>query len=640
MLLPTPVASRQSLVALFLSLIVAPTLQAQPVPSWAADAVWYQIFPERFRNGDPTNDPTFASLDFGQDMTTEDAWAITPWTGDWYVQADWESDISTFYDPAVFMRRYGGDLQGVIDQLDYLDYLGVNALYFNPVFHAPSMHKYDGASFHHIDPYFGPDPEGDLALMEGETADPATWTWTAADSLFLHMLTEAHARDVRVVIDGVFNHTGTRFFGFEDLVEKQQASAFADWYEVTAFDDPETPENEYDYNGWWGYKALPVLRDSLDADGEPVTLSAGPRQYVFDITRRWMDPNGDGDPSDGIDGWRLDVADEVPTGFWAEWNDLVFEINPEAYTVAETWHDAVDFLRASGFSAAMNYHAFAMPVEDWLIDGRIGPVTFAAQLVERLLPYSKERGYAMQNLIDSHDTERVASGIVNGHLPIDFDQQPSPRHRENYSVRAPNEAERDLQRMIAVMQVAYVGAPMFYYGTEAGMWGADDPDDRKPMVWPDLTFADECTDPRGLERACDPIAFDAELFAFYQSAIALRHRHVALRHGGFSVLHADSTTNTLAFQRLHTTAVDGEEDTQELVIAFNRSDARQKIALPGLGDAEIHPLVPIFASRGDLADIPSLTITLDESGRPPAFALDVPARTAVVYRRLSGEDYR
>ncbi|MEL7361982.1 MAG: alpha-amylase family glycosyl hydrolase, partial [Bacteroidota bacterium] len=321
-------------------------------------------------------------------------------------------------------------------------------------------------------------------------------------------------------------------------------------------------------------------------------------------------------------------------------NDLVFEINPEAYTVAETWHDAVDFLRASRFSAAMNYHAFAMPVEDWLIDGRIGPVTFAAQLVERLLPYSKERGYAMQNLIDSHDTERVASGIVNGHLPIDFDQQPSPRHRDNYEVRAPNEVERDIQRMIAVMQVAYVGAPMFYYGTEAGMWGADDPDDRKPMVWPDLTFADECTDPRGLERTCDPIAFDADLFTFYQSAIALRHRHAALRHGGFSVLHADSTANTLAFQRLHTTAVDGEEDTQELVIAFNRSNARQKIALPGLGDAEIHPLVPIFASRGDLTEIPSLTITLDESGRPPAFALDVPARTAVVYRRLSGEDYR
>ena len=119
-----------------------------------------------------------------------------------------------------------------------------------------------------------------------------------------------------------------------------------------------------------------------------------------------------------------------------------------------------------------------------------------------------------------------------------------------------------------------------------------------------------------------------------------RPRHDALPPGGFSVLHADSTTNTLAFQRLHTTAVDGEEDTEELVIAFNRSDTRQKIALPGLGDAEIHPLVPIFASRGDLAVIPSLTITLDESGRPPAFALDVPARTAVVYRRLQDEDYR
>ncbi|MEM8560018.1 MAG: glycoside hydrolase family 13 protein [Bacteroidota bacterium] len=629
--------------AFLLAALLIPPTQAQeapPVPSWAADAVWYQLFPERFRNGDPTNDPTFASLDFGQDLTTEEAWAVTPWTGDWYVQADWEQDISTFYDPAVFMRRYGGDLQGVIDHLDYLDSLGVNALYFNPVFHAPSLHKYDGASFHHIDPYFGPDPEGDLALMAEETADPATWSWTAADSLFLQMLGEAHARGIRVVIDGVFNHTGTRFYGFEDLVANQEASRYADWYEVTAFDNPDTPENEYDYNGWWGYKGLPVLRDSLNAEGEPVTLSAGPRQYVFDITRRWMDPNGDGDPSDGIDGWRLDVADEVPTGFWAEWNDLVFELNPEAYTVAETWHDAVDFLRASRFSAAMNYHAFAMPVEDWLMDGRIGPETFAEQLVGRRAPYSDARAFAMQNLIDSHDTERVASGIVNRALPIDFDQQPSPRYREAYDVRAPTEAERDIQRMIAVMQVVYVGAPMFYYGTEAGMWGADDPDDRKPMVWPDLTFADECTDPRGLERDCDPIAFDAELFAFYQDVIALRHEHAALRRGDFTVLAADSTSNTLVFQRL----LPSEDGEEELVVAFNRSDARQKIELPDLRRSEVHPLVPIFASRGDLAAIPSLTITMTDAMAGTgtsglSFALDVPARTAVVYRRLTDEDY-
>ena len=136
-------------------------------------------------------------------MPGED-WAVTPWTSDWYARTDWEREVSdNFYEPAVFFRRYGGDMQGVIDKLDYLQELGVTALYFNPVFYARSLHKYDGNTFHHIDPYFGPDPEGDFELMRQETSDPSTWQVTAADSLFFAMLDAAHARDLRVVIDGV-----------------------------------------------------------------------------------------------------------------------------------------------------------------------------------------------------------------------------------------------------------------------------------------------------------------------------------------------------------------------------------------------------------------------------------------------------
>jgi hypothetical protein len=245
-----------------------PTLQHPPavawpqvkklpnVPEWAVDAVFYQIFPERFRNGDPKNDPTRDSLEFPE--TAPASWQISPWTGDWYARADWEKQAGpSFYENGVFNRRYGGDLQGVLNKLDYLADLGVNAIYFNPVFYARSLHKYDGASMHHVDPYFGPDPKGDLATIAAETSDPKSWHWTAADKLFLKLLAEAHARGIRVIIDGVFNHTGRDFFAFADLRKNQSKSPYQDWYIVAHYDNPDTPQKEFQYKGWWGNDTLP-----------------------------------------------------------------------------------------------------------------------------------------------------------------------------------------------------------------------------------------------------------------------------------------------------------------------------------------------------------------------------------------------
>ncbi|NNF59063.1 MAG: DUF3459 domain-containing protein [Rhodothermaceae bacterium] len=597
---------------------------AEP-PDWAADALWYQVFPERFRNGDPRNDPTWASLEF-PDVVPESLWARSVWTADWYARQRWEEAIGPdFYEHGVFHRRYGGDLQGVLDTLPYLDSLGVNALYFNPVFYAPSLHKYDAASFHHIDPYFGPDPEGDLAQIARETADPTTWGWTAADSLFLHLLEAAHARGMRVVIDGVFNHTGTRFFAFEDFRASREDSPYWDWYLPLAADDPATPEDEFDWQGWWDYRGLPVFADNAHG----TDLHSGPKAYVFAITRRWMDPDGDGDPSDGIDGWRLDVAEEVPVGFWQDWHALVRSINPEAYTVAEVWGDATDFLDEGGFTATKNYFGFAIPTEAFLIDGRIGAEQYAQNLTERTAAYPLESARVLMNLIDSHDTDRVASMLVNAGMQANFDREVSPRYSEVYDPRAPNAAERDLQRMIAVLQATLVGAPMLYYGTEAGMWGADDPDDRKPMVWPGLTYTDECLDPRGQERACDPVAFDGDLFDFYQQALALRRNTPALRYGTFEVLAAADAAETLAFARRH--------EGEEWIVMLNRSDAVQRIRFGQRGaDA---PLVPIFTSRGEVADIASLNVTIPDEGSV-SFSNAIPPRTVVVFRRATQADVR
>ena len=558
--------------AALLAVLLASGVRAQPAPpAWAADAVWYEVFPERFANGDHANDPTRASLENPDAVGAN--WAVTPWTADWYARAAWETERGPdFYQDGVFDRRLGGDLQGVLDRVPYLDSLGVTAVYFNPVFWAASLHKYDATSYHHIDPFFGPDPEGDVAAVQDETSDPSTWVFTSADRLFLEVVDALHARGIRVVLDGVFNHTGTRFWAFADVAQNQQASAYADWYEVTAWDDPATPASEFDWTGWWGFKPLAVLANNADG----TDLLAPVKAHVFDATRRWMDPDGDGDPSDGIDGWRLDVAGEVPDGFWQDWNALVREINPEAFTIAEEWGDATDYLARAGFQSTMNYHALAIPLDAFAYDGRTDAETFAAEVVERFRAYPAATRPALMNVLAGHDTDRLASMIVNGPLGANYDRQAGPRDTTAYLVRAPNAAERDLQRAVVTLQFALPGAPLIYYGDEAGMWGGDDPDDRKPMVWPDLEYDDEASAPRGLTRDRDPVAFDPDLFTFYQRAVALRRSDAVLRRGELAVLAAAG--RAVAFER----TLDGERR----VVALQR---RRRAGLLGAAPATACP---------------------------------------------------
>ena len=545
------------------------------VPRWVKDAVFYQIFPERFRNGDPTNDPTRESLE-SPDVPPN--WRITPWTSDWYARADWERQLGGgFYDQGVFHRRYGGDLQGVLDRLDYLEELGVNAIYFNPVFYARSLHKYDGASMHHVDPHFGPDPVGDFRQLAKETSDPKTWQWTAADKLFLELVRQIHDRGMHVIIDGVFNHTGRDFFAFADLLENQADSLYQDWYIVQHFDNPGTPHNEFRYKSWWGFESLPEFSDNQSQQD----LHAGPKRYVFDITRRWMDPDGDGDPEDGIDGWRLDVANEVPAGFWRDWNTLVRQLNPEAYTVGEFWGNAREHLVEGRFSGTMNYHGFAYLVKGFVIDGKLTPHDFGQQLVERLEEYPLPMRFAMQNLIDSHDTDRVASMIVNAggknyrqpnRFDYDVSEVVSPRHSSEYEVRSPVGREQAVQCLVALMQMTFVGPPMIYYGTEAGMWGADDPCNRQPMVWRDLDFEPQASDPLGRERSPDELRFDEELFDYYRRVVKLRRENPTLRRGTFEVVVADDEAKCFVFRR--------ELEDSVMFVAINRGEAPYQLELP------------------------------------------------------------
>ncbi len=596
----TPVPGPSSVVPTPSTRSTSSSLPATHPKDWPKHAIWYQIFPERFRNGDPKNDPTAEYSRVPDQVRAK--WRITPWTKEWYGMDEWEKELAPDAYGTMQHRRYGGDFQGIMDKLDYLRDLGVTAIYLNPIFESASLHKYDARSYHHADPHFGPDPEGDKALIAGETADPTTWKWTAADKMFLELVRQAHARGIRVILDGVFNHCATDFFAFADLKKNQEKSAYTHWFHVHHFDDPKTPDrNEFDYAGWWGVKAMPEFSEVTDEKGRK-NLDPEVKAYLFAITKRWMDPNGDGDPSDGVDGWRLDVANEVGTGFWMEWNDFVKSINPLAYTVPEIWVEAQDFMREAKFDGVMNYYAFAMPIKGGMIHATLSTREFLRLIEERRENFSWEEALRHQNLFDSHDTDRFPSMIVNRNRPYfakedafgyDGDLWAGSTEKP-YLIRKPTPEERKLQRMLTLFQVTYPGAPYLYYGTEVGMWSADDPDDRMPMVWPDLTFEPQKISPAGQPTRNDDLNFDAALHSFYREALALRRKHPELVDGPMRVLEGSNRSQTFAWVR------DGA--CPQLAV-FNRNPGRQThvIALRDLPQGK--NFIPTFVSSGSLDDV-------------------------------------
>lgn len=593
------------------------------VPSWAKDAIWYQIFVERFRNGDHSNDPTLSDIEGSWPHAQPEGWGPTPWTHDWYRQEPWAEATGQNFYFTVQIRRYGGDLQGVIDQLGYLQDLGVTALYLNPVNDAPSLHKYDARTYRHIDRNFGPDPRGDEARIAAEDpTDPATWGWTAADSLFLVLVDELHRRGMRIIVDYSWNHTGITFWAWKDLLENQRDSPYADWYEIERFDDPATPDaNEFAYSGWADVPTLPEWKkigrpEGMDHGAIEGTLIPAVRDHIFNVTRRWLDPDGDGDPSDGIDGFRLDVAEMVPLDFWREYRRFVRGINPDAYLVGEVWwedwpdkmYDPAPWLEGDAFDAVMNYRWY-MPTRSFF--AAAPPNLTASQYVAHLdsvnAGISRDHLQAMMNLGASHDSPRFATSIYN---PGRYKYQVNPRDNPDYKLERPDERTRQIQRMILVQQFTYIGAPHIWNGDEVGMWGADDPDARKPMVWADLVYEDETTHPFGRPRRRDPVAPDTALLEVYRELIALRKQHLRLFvDGTLTYLLTDDARGLLAYERV--------VDDERAVVAFNISDRPRAFAV----EAEDGVYRAVFP-RGDAIQVTDGSL-----------AADLPPRTAAIWIR-------
>lgn len=541
-------------------------------PEWSKDVIWYQIFVERFNNGDTTNDPTIESISTpSASFPVPENWSLTPWTSDWYTQEDWASATGLKLKETLQHRRYGGDIQGILNKLDYISDLGITAIYLNPINDAPSLHKYDARNYHHIDINFGPDPEGDLAIMATENpADPSTWKWTSADKLFLKLIDELHKRNIKVIVDYSWNHTGVLFWAWQDIVKNQEKSVYKDWYEVITYDNTATPENEFTYKGWLNIMSLPEIRKvnvtTERISGHPYegNINEGAKQHIFDVTKRWLAP--DGDLSRGIDGYRLDVADQIPMGFWRDYRTFVKSVNPEAYLVGEIWWERwpdklmnpAPYANSSVFDAVMFYQAYR-PARGFFAQAE--PKADAKQLVDSL---NKEWNnleepfrYASMNVSATHDTPRLLSCFANKGK---YKYHATPYDDSTYLSGKPDQETYTRVKLYLAHQFTSIGSPQIWNGDEFGMWGSDDPDERKPLWWKELSFDQESrTNIQPGTKTFDQVGFNQELFDYYKQLIKIRKSNPVLSNGKLEFIKAEG--KTLVYKRYN--------DEELIYVLFN-----------------------------------------------------------------------
>lgn len=450
-------------------------------PYWVQDAIFYQIFPDRFANGDPSNDPP----------------NVQPWGA-----------LPTLY------GFQGGDLRGILRHFDYLLDLGVTALYLNPIFAATSNHRYNTSDYFQIDPKLG----------------------TLAD--FRALVETAHRNEVRVVLDGVFNHCGRGFFPFVDVLENGEHSAYKDWFHIKQFPlDAYTDGDLQNYLGWWSHKSLPKLN----------TANAEVRKFIFGVARLWLEQ--------GIDGWRLDVPNEIDDdGFWEEFRQVVRSANRDAYLVGEIWEADPRWANETHFDGLMNYPVRAALLA--LLQGRENAARFGERIQALLATYPRENVQAMYVPLGSHDTERILTAL----------------HSDPARVK-----------LAFLLQMALPGAPAVYYGDEVGLEGGKDPDNRRAFPWQESDW-------------------NQELRAWVKTLIALRKRTPGLRRGDYLPLLARD--GVFAFAR-----VLGED---KVVVAVNASGTAHRLEVPcaALGWADGRPVRGLIDARAASVQAGRLSLEL------------------------------
>lgn len=580
---------------------------SQP-PFWSKNAIWYQIFVERFFNGDRNNDPTPETVNtpFLKQFVPND-WAVTPWTSNWYQLDSWASKAGMNISADLQNRKYGGDLQGVIEKLPYLQKLGINALFLNPINDAPSMHKYDARNYHHIDINFGPDPVGDQKIIASENpGDPKTWKWTSADKLFLKLVKEVHRRGMKIIIDYSWNHTGTSFWAWQDIIKNQEKSAYKDWYDIQSFDDPATPSNEFAYKGWLGINSLPELKKvnitSPRVTGHPYegNINEGAKGHIFAVTKRWLAP--DGNNENGVDGYRLDVADQIGMGFWRDFRRQVRNIKPSAYLIGEIWWEQwpdklmnpAPYTKGDAFDAVMYYQTYRparyfFAKNDYSIDAK----TFKDSLEVQWSRVPNENQFAMMNVSSSHDAPRLLTDFYN---PNKYKFGATPTDNNNYRTGKPDQETYQRLKLYLVHLFTTIGAPQIYNGEEMGMWGADDPFNRKPMMWEGLNFDPETRNYfQQTEKQYDSLSFNKDQFNWYQKLIQIRKENTVLSSGKIQFLMANG--KKIAYKRMI-----GEN---ELLIFFNLEVHKAEFVLSSGG--KYQDLLTNQIIEGNKFTMPSLS---------------------------------
>ena len=491
-------------------------------PDWAKGAVMYQIFTDRFYNGDKTNDVESREYFYIGDYSRK----VTDW--------------NKYPDKMGVREFYGGDLQGVIDKLDYLQDLGVEVLYFNPLFVSPSNHKYDIQDYDYIDPHYGVIVEdGGEVLAEGMTENRLATKYQkrttdiknleASNQLFIKLVEELHRRGMRIILDGVFNHCGS----FNKWMDRERIYENQEDYEPGAFISPNSPYRSYfrffkeepgnwpyntNYDGWWGHDTLPKLNyeDSMKLEN-----------YILYIGRKWVSPPYN------VDGWRLDVAadlgrsNEYNHQFWKKFREAVKDANPEAIILAEHYGDPSDWLQGDEWDTVMNYDAFMEPVT-WFLTGmekhsdeareelRGNADNFVGSISHHMSNMLTPSLQVAMNELSNHDHSRF---LTRTNHMVGRVEHLGPKAAEEYV----NEA---IMREAVAIQMTWVGAPTIYYGDEAGVCGFTDPDNRRTYPW-------------GNENQ--------ELLNFHKEMIRIHKEHPALRTGSLNILSWDE--NVLAYGR-------------------------------------------------------------------------------------------
>lgn len=520
-------------------------------PDWAKGAVMYQIFTDRFYNGDKSNDVE---------------------TNEYYYIGDYSQRVTNWdkYPANMGVREfYGGDLQGVMDKLDYLQDLGVEVVYFNPLFVSPSNHKYDIQDYDYIDPHYGKIvDDGGEVLPNGVTDNSQATKYKkrttglknleASNELFIKLVEELHRRGMKVILDGVFNHCGS----FNKWMDRERIYEGEEDYEPGAYVSADSPYRSYfrffkegpenwpyngNYDGWWGHDTLPKLNyeDSVKLEN-----------YILYIGRKWVSPPYN------VDGWRLDVAadlgrsNEYNHEFWQKFRRAVKDANPNALILAEHYGDPSDWLKGDEWDTVMNYDAFMEPVT-WFLTGMekhsdeareelLGNIdNFIGSMAHHMSNMLTPSLQVAMNELSNHDHSRL---LTRTNHMVGRVEHLGPEAANEYVNKA-------VMREAVVMQMTWVGAPTVYYGDEAGVCGFTDPDNRRTYPW-------------GHE--------DQELIAFHKEAIRIHKEHPALKTGSLKILGGEE--NILSYARF--------KGHDRIIVVINNRSERAEVKVP-VWEAEI-----------------------------------------------------